>query len=65
EFHSAIDNITELVLEAMVVDFKITESAAIKSFYSSKLYEQLSNASTLLWQKPWQEVYGMLKEELA
>ena len=65
EFRSAIDNITELILEAMVVDFKIIESTAIKSFYSSKLCEQLSNASTLLWQKPWQKVYGMLKEELA
>jgi hypothetical protein len=64
EFRFAIDNATELILEAMVTDFKITESAAIKTFYSSKIYETLSNANTLLWKKTWQDIYGMLKEEL-
>jgi hypothetical protein len=65
EFRSATDNITEAILETMVVDFNMTESAAIKIFYSSKSYEILSNNDTLLWQKPWQEIYNMLREELA
>jgi hypothetical protein len=64
EFRSAVDDITEAILEAMVVDFKMTVSAAIKTFYSSKSYEILSNTDTLSWQKPWQEIYSTLKEEL-
>ena len=64
EFHSVVDDITGKILEAMVVDFEITESAAIKMFYSSKSYEKLSNTDTLLWQKPWQDIYEMIKEEL-
>ena len=63
EFRSAVDDITETILEAMVVDFKVTVSVAIKTFYSSKSYKILSNADTLLWQKPWQEIYEMFKEE--
>jgi DNA-directed RNA polymerase subunit K/omega len=65
EFRSATDNITETILETMVVDFKMTESTAIKTFYSSKSYESLSNADTLFWQKSWQEIYNILREELA
>jgi hypothetical protein len=65
EFRSATDNIIETILETMVVDFKMTESAAIKTFYSSKSYESLSNANTLFWQKSWQEIYNILREELA
>jgi hypothetical protein len=64
EFRSATDNITETILETIVVDFKMAETAAIKTFYSSKSYESLSNADTLLWQKPWQEIYEMFKAEL-
>jgi len=64
KFRSVTDNITETILEAMVVDFKMTESAAIKTLYSSKSYERLSNADSLFWQKSWQEIYEMFKEEL-
>jgi hypothetical protein len=44
--------------------FKMTESVAINTFYSSKSYEMLSNADTLFWQNPWQEIYDMLRKEL-
>jgi hypothetical protein len=64
EFNSAIDDITKNILETMIIDFKIAESAAIKIFYSSKFYEKLSNADSLLWQKPWQETYVIFKEEI-
>jgi hypothetical protein len=64
EFHSAIDDITDAILEMMVVDFKMAESAAINVFYSSKSYEKLSDGNTLLWQKPWCEIYEMFRNEL-
>ena len=53
-------NILELMLEKM----EIPEPAAIKLFYSSKLYEELSNPDTQLWQKNWQELYELLINSL-
>jgi hypothetical protein len=64
ESRSATDDITETVLEAMVAEFEMPESMAIKTFYASKLYRELSNTDTLLWQKSWQEIYEMFKKEL-
>lgn len=62
--HCVIDDITESILESMVIDFKMTESIAIKTFYSSKIYKSLSDIDSLLWQKSWQGIYELLKKEL-
>jgi len=64
EFRSIIDDMTGTILEAAVTDFEMHESDAIKFFYSSKSYEKLSYEETLLWKKPWQEVYEMFKIEM-
>ena len=64
EFRFIIDDITGVILEAMVADLKTTESAVMKTFYSSETYKKLSDANTLFWKKPWQDVYKILKEEL-
>jgi len=64
DFRSAADNITGAVLEAVVAEFEIAEFAVIKKFYSSKSYKKLSDADTLLWQKPWQTIYEMFREEI-
>jgi hypothetical protein len=64
EAHANIDDITRSVLEAMVVEFNLTESIAVKKFYSSELYKKLSNTDTLLWQESWQSVYELLKRDL-
>jgi len=63
ESRSAADDITETILETIVTEFEITEPAAIKMFYSSKSYKKLSDTKSLLWQKPWQEIYEMFKKE--
>jgi len=63
-FSSAIDDITEAILEAAVDEFEMGESEAIRKFYSSKSYKKLYDANTLLWQKPWQVIYEMFKDEL-
>ena len=64
ESRSVIDDITMAVLEAMVVEFKLTESMAVKTFYASELYRKLSNADTLLWHEPWQNIFELLKRAL-
>ena len=63
EFRLTTDNIIENILEAIVAEFKISEAMAIKTIYSSKAYEKLSNEDTFLWQKSWQEIYEIIKEE--
>jgi len=63
EFHLVTDAITESILEAMTTDFEIAVSTAVKLLYSSKCYENLSNAETMYWRKPWQEIYETIKEE--
>jgi len=63
ESRSIIDDISKNILEAMVADYEITESSAIKIFYSSKTYELLSYTETLLWQKSWQTIYEAFREE--
>jgi hypothetical protein len=64
DFQFAVEDITDSVINAFIEDCEKQESAAIKTFFSTNLYEQLSNSDTLLWQKPWQDIYEMFKEEL-
>ncbi|MDR1829860.1 MAG: hypothetical protein LBQ76_03730 [Candidatus Fibromonas sp.] len=47
----------------MNIENKLTEQNATDIFLTSTAYAQLATESTLLWQKPWQEIYEMFKEE--
>lgn len=64
DFLFAIEDITDSIINSFIEYYETQESVAIKTFFSTNLYEQLATESTLLWQKPWQEVYEMFKEEL-
>lgn len=59
-----ISEIGEPLLEQIVIDFNIDEEKAIDIFYSSKTFTQLSDVTTKLYEKTWQEIYELLKEEL-
>lgn len=65
EFCYTVDDIAEAVLDAVVVNLKMPESAAVKLFYGSQTFGRLSNADTLLWQKSWQDIYEMFREEVS
>ncbi|MDR1342659.1 MAG: DUF3990 domain-containing protein [Prevotellaceae bacterium] len=58
--------ISESVIEASIVDSQLDEDtdAAADKLYTSKTFATLSDKSTGLYLKPWQEVYEMLKKEL-
>jgi len=64
EQHFAIEDITDLIVEAIITDFSVDEEKAMNMFFTSLLYEKFVNVNTLLWQKPWQEIYEMFKAEL-
>jgi hypothetical protein len=56
--------ISELVIEALITDFNLDTGDATDKFYTSNTFARLSDKSTALYLKPWQEIYEMLKKEL-
>ena len=64
DFNSVLDKTSDILLDKIVLDFKVTETEAIKILYPSMVYKHLSNAETQFYQKPWQEIYKILKEEI-
>jgi hypothetical protein len=56
--------ISEPIIEALIIDFKMDTEKATDIYYSSKTFAQLANESTQLYLKSWQEIYEMLKIEL-
>lgn len=60
-----IEDVGEKVIEALVLDYAINEDMATDYFFSSQLFNELSDESTGLYQKTWLEIYEMLKNELA
>lgn len=58
------EDISELVVEKMVIDFGFDEETAADKFFSSNIFSELGDISTGLYKKTWQEIYDMLKIEL-
>jgi len=63
-FLFAVEDITDSIISFFIENSGISESIAIKTFFSTNLYERLATEDTLLWQKSWQEIYEMFKKEL-
>ena len=58
-------DISEPVIENLMFDFHVDEETATDKFYTSNTFAKLADESTQLYQKPWQEIYEMLKKELS
>lgn len=52
------------VTVALMRDRDLSKIDAMNIVYSSNIFAQLSDFKTLLYRKPWQEIYDMLKIEL-
>jgi len=61
---SEFAHIGEPLLEKLMIDFEIDEVRATDLFYDSDTFAALSNKSTELYKKSWQEIYELLKIEL-
>jgi hypothetical protein len=59
-----ISEIGEPLIEQFMLDNQIEETQAADLFYNSKTFGKLANENTKLYEKPWQEIYEMLKKEL-
>jgi hypothetical protein len=58
------EDIGEAVIESLMLDRNIDETEALKLFFASATFTQLSDRATGLYLKPWQEIYEILKKEL-
>ena len=59
-----ISEIGEPLLGQLMIDLGIDEEKSTDLFYSSKTFAKLADASTKLYERPWQEIYDLLKAEL-
>jgi len=55
--------ISEPIIKKLIVDFSFEEEKATDFFFTSKTFLSLSDKSTGLYLKLWQEIYAALKEE--
>jgi len=56
--------VDDAVMQSLAVDFQMDDAQATDAFFTSKTYALLIDETTGLHEKPWQEIYEMLKNEL-
>ena len=59
-----IEDISELIVEKLVIDFDFDEQIATDKFFSSNTFSILSDMETKLYEKSWTEIYHLLLNEL-
>lgn len=52
------------VVKSLMLERGIHELDALDLYYTSTTHARLADESSLLWQKPWQEIHQMLQTEL-
>ncbi|MDR0823657.1 MAG: DUF3990 domain-containing protein [Prevotella sp.] len=59
-----VGNIDDAITQSLVADYGITVDKAIDVYFESKTYRLLIDESTGLCNKPWKDIYELLKKEL-
>ena len=54
----------KLIEPIVILDFDVDEETAADKFFSSKTFTKLSDETSKLYKKTWQEIYELLKHEL-
>lgn len=63
EIISKTEKIAEKVILELIEKENLSELEATESFYNSNIFKQLSNTENKFYQKSWQEIYQMIKQE--
>jgi len=58
-----IKNIGMAIVENLANGYKLTESDAEDLYFTSDTYAKLSDENTKLYERPWEEIYEILKQE--
>jgi hypothetical protein len=61
---SKIYHIGDEVVDALMSEYGVTETDAADLYYTSDVFARVSDEATGYYQKPWTEIYEMLKGEL-
>ena len=59
-----VSEISEPVVEQLMLDLNINEEKATDLFFSSKTFGKLADESTQFYKKAWNEIYELVKQEL-
>ena len=59
-----IEDIGELIVEKLVIDFDFDEQTATDKFFSSNVFRELSDTKNKLYENDWIEIYNLLLIEL-
>jgi hypothetical protein len=57
-------DIDDDITQSLVSDYNLSEKQAVNAYFAIKTYRILTDESTVLYQKPWTEVYLLLLSEL-
>jgi hypothetical protein len=61
--NSDVSEISEFIIEQLMINLNIDEEKSADFFYSSKTFGKLDDESTKFYKKSWIEIYEMLKIE--
>ena len=59
-----IEDISELIVEKLVIDLGFDEQMATDKFFSSNIFTKLADIKTGFYEKDWSELYKLLLSEL-
>jgi len=59
-----INDISEPIIEQLVVEYNFDATQAAEMFFSSAVFSNLANVELKLYQKNWTEIYELLRIEL-
>jgi hypothetical protein len=65
KYYIDVKHISRPIIENLITEQNLDKYDAADILYNSKTFSQLSDKSTNLYQKPWQEIYEMLKNEIS
>jgi len=57
--------IDDIIIQTLIKENNISEKDAIDLYFSSKTYKQLTDETANLFDKSWEEIYELLKQELS
>ena len=56
--------IDDAITQSLIVDYQMDEYQAIDTYFNSQTYSLLIDESTKYYEKSWQEIYELLKQEI-
>jgi len=57
-------DIDDAITQSLVKDYNISEEKAVDIYFNSDVYQQITDETTDLYRKPWNNAYELLKQEI-